>query len=228
MKSDNNSHYLMYRVLGISDDEEGKLIDLYQNKGRFLYMYAGEFLEEAAIYCMKYKYLDATKIKIPNTLGSRPKTFEIDCLVGNKAHEIKWRDATTDGGHVTKERTRVKVINEKGYVPIRVMFYYPQRVQAQKIQAALEKLYTEIGGKYLNYMRLRIEEMKRILKSTGCIFLHCDVSASHHLRILLDDIFGTENFRSEIIWAYKRWSNSKKGLLSAHQNIFLLYQRKSL
>lgn len=138
----------MYRVLGISDDEEGKLIDLYQNKGRFLYMYAGEFLEEAAIYCMKYKYLDAAKIKIPNTLGSRPKTFEIDCLVGNKAHEIKWRDATTDGGHVTKERTRVKVINEKGYVPIRVMFYYPQRVQAQKIQAALEKLYTEIGGKY--------------------------------------------------------------------------------
>lgn len=38
--------------------------------------------------------------------------------------------------------------------------------------------------------------------------------------MLLDDIFGDNNFRSEIIWTYKRWSNSKKGLLSAHQTIF--------
>lgn len=48
MQSDNNSHYLIYRVLGISN-KEGKLIDLYQNKGRFLYKYAGAFLEDAAI-----------------------------------------------------------------------------------------------------------------------------------------------------------------------------------
>ena len=147
MKRDDNSHYLLYRVLGVSD-EEGKLVDLYQNKGRFLYKYAGAFLEEAAIYCMQYKYPDAAKIKIPNTLGIRPKTFEIDCLVGNKAHEIKWRDATTDGDHITKEHTRVKAINEKGLVPIRVMFYYPQRTQAQKIQETLETLYIGMGGKY--------------------------------------------------------------------------------
>ena len=147
MKNDDNSHYLLYRVLGVSD-EEGNLIDLYQNKGRFLYKYAGAFLEEAAIYCIKYKYPDATKIKIPNTLGNHPKTFEIDCLVGNKAHEIKWHDATTDGDHITKEHTRVKVINESGYVPIRIMFYYPQRMQARKIQATLETLYIGIGGKY--------------------------------------------------------------------------------
>ena len=145
MKRDDNSHYLLYRVLGVSDE---KLIDLYQNKGRFLYKYAGAFLEEAAIYCMQYKYPDAAKIKIPNTLGIRPKTFEIDCLVGNKAHEIKWRDATTDGDHITKEHTRVKAINEKGLVPIRVMFYYPQRTQAQKIQETLETLYIGMGGKY--------------------------------------------------------------------------------
>ena len=147
MKSDDNAHYLLYRVLGVSD-EEGKLIDLYQNKGRYLYKYAGAFLEEAAVYCMKYKYPSAAKMRISNTLGNRPKTFEIDCLVGERAHEIKWRDATTDGDHITKEHTRVKVIREKGYVPIRVMFYYPQRAQAQKIQETLETLYIGIGGKY--------------------------------------------------------------------------------
>ena len=55
MKRDDTSHYLIYRVLGVPD-EEGNLIDLYQNKGRFLYKYAGAFLEEAACMCIKYKY----------------------------------------------------------------------------------------------------------------------------------------------------------------------------
>lgn len=147
MEDDDTSHYLLYRVLGVTDNE-GHLIDLYQNKGRFLYKYAGAFLEEAAITCIKHKFPDSAKVKIPNTLGSRPKTFEIDCLVGNVAHEIKWRDATTDGDHITKEHTRVKVIQEKGYTPVRVMFYYPQRTQAIRIQETLETLYQGIGGKY--------------------------------------------------------------------------------
>lgn len=147
MKEDDTSHYLLYKALGISD-EEGNLIDLYQNKGRFLYKYAGAFLEEAAIICIQYKFPDAVKTKISNTSGSRPKTFEIDCLVNNLAHEIKWRDATTDGDHITKEHTRVKAIRENGFIPVRVMFYYPQRKQAKKIQETLKTLYSGIGGQY--------------------------------------------------------------------------------
>lgn len=147
MEDDDTSYYLLYRVLGVTNDE-GHLIDLYQNKGRFLYKYAGAFLEEAAIICIKHKFPNSSKVKVPNTLGSRPKTFEIDCLVENAAHEIKWRDATTDGDHITKEHTRVKVIREKGYTPVRVMFYYPQRTQAIRIQETLETLYQGIGGKY--------------------------------------------------------------------------------
>lgn len=68
MKSDDNSHFLIYRVLGISESE-GNLIDIYQNKGRFVYKYAGSFLEEAATLCLKYKYSNGCKTRIPNTLG---------------------------------------------------------------------------------------------------------------------------------------------------------------
>lgn len=73
---------------------------------------------------------------------------------------------------------------------------------------------------YLNYIKIRLIEMKRVLKDTGSIFLHCDKIASHYLRVLLDEVFGFYNFQSEIIWSYKRWSNSKKGLLNSHQNIY--------
>jgi len=73
---------------------------------------------------------------------------------------------------------------------------------------------------YLAFMEGVLSQCQRVLKTTGSIFLHCDKSASHHLRVLLDKIFGEDNFQSEIVWAYKRWSNSKKGLLNSHQTIY--------
>jgi hypothetical protein len=148
MEQDNNSHYLIYRVLGITS-KEGKLIDVYQNKGRFLYKYAGSFLEEATILCFEDKFENTQKkVKIPNELGVRPKTFEIDCLVDNEAYEIKWRDATTDGDHITKEHTRVQNIKNAGYKPVRIMFYYPNRSQAIRIQETLKTVYAGVSGEY--------------------------------------------------------------------------------
>lgn len=147
MESDNNAHYLIYRVLGVTHDE-GKQIDIYQNKGRFLYNHAGKFLEKAALLCFSHVHPDSGSFKIPNTISSRPKTFQIDCLVGNDAIEIKWRDATTDGDHVVKEDTRIRVISDAGYKPVRVMFFYPNRKQSIRIQETLQDLYTGLAGEY--------------------------------------------------------------------------------
>ena len=85
---------------------------------------------------------------LKETLGKRPSTFEIDFLNNEDALEVKWRDATTDGDHITKEHTRVQVIRAHGYKPIRVMFYYPQRSQAIKIQQTLKTLYAGVKGEY--------------------------------------------------------------------------------
>src|SRR5262245_45117247 len=147
MESDDDSHFLICRVLGISN-EEGRLVDEYQNKGRFLYKYAGSFLEEAAKLCFLEKFPESGSARVPNTQGRRPKTFEIDCLIASDAIEIKWRDATTDGDHITKEHTRIRAIVDAGNTPIRVMFYYPNRAQAIKIQQTLETLYKGVNGQY--------------------------------------------------------------------------------
>ena len=147
MDDDDRSHELIYEVLGISV-AEGKLIDVYQNKGRFLYKYAGSFLEEATKLCFKHAFADSRSVKVKNTQGQKPRTFEIDCLVGQDALEIKWRDATTDGDHINKEHTRIQAILDAGYKPIRVMFYYPNRTQAMRIQEKLETLYKNMDGEY--------------------------------------------------------------------------------
>ena len=162
MREDDKSHFLVYQVLGISDSE-GELIDIYQNKGRFLYKYAGAFLEEAVVLCFKEKFPNAKRFRVENMLGKRPKQFEIDCLIDNDAIEIKWRDATTDGDHITKEHTRIQAIKQHGFTPIRLMFYQPNREQAIKIQAALKTLYDGIGGEYYsqsdswNYVQTKTE-----------------------------------------------------------------------
>jgi site-specific DNA-methyltransferase (adenine-specific) len=78
---------------------------------------------------------------------------------------------------------------------------------------------------YGTFLLERLRELHRVLSPQGSLFLHCDRNAVHLARFLLDDIFGCENFRSEIIWHYRRWSNSQRGLLPAHQTI--LYYTKS-
>ena len=55
---------------------------------------------------------------------------------------------------------------------------------------------------YLAYMAIRLIECQRILKETGSLYLHCDPTMSHYLKLLLDCVFGEDNFRNEIVWCY--------------------------
>ena len=81
-----------------------------------------------------------------------------------------------------------------------------------------------IAGKsmmsYIVYMTQRIIQMHRVLKDTGSIYLHCDPTASHYLKIVLDEIFGKENFRNEIVWSYSTGGISKKHYARKHDVIF--------
>jgi len=72
---------------------------------------------------------------------------------------------------------------------------------------------------YSSFLGERLSQFHRVLKPTGTIFFHCDKTASHLARFALDEVFGEQNFQSEIIWSYKRWSNSARKLLPAHQTI---------
>ena len=53
---------------------------------------------------------------------------------------------------------------------------------------------------YLKFMEARAVEMRRVLKDTGSLYLHCDPTASHYLKVMLDGVFGIKQFRNEIVW----------------------------
>jgi DNA modification methylase len=73
---------------------------------------------------------------------------------------------------------------------------------------------------YIIMMTPRLVELHRALKPTGTLYLHCDPSASHYLKVLLDAIFGPANFGNEIIWAYQYGGRSKKAFGRKHDVIF--------
>lgn len=79
---------------------------------------------------------------------------------------------------------------------------------------------------YVEWMRDRVMEMWRVLNPTGSFYLHCDWHASHHLKVMLDDVLGAEHFQNEIIWHYRGGGVSPKRFGRRHDTIFLYTKGK--
>jgi len=77
---------------------------------------------------------------------------------------------------------------------------------------------------YLVYMTYRLFEMRRVLKPTGSIYLHCDPAASHYIKVMMDAVFGHSNFRNEIIWKRTSAHSSAKRFGPVH-DVILYYAR---
>lgn len=92
----------------------------------------------------------------------------------------------------------------------------------QALHRVLLAAITDSDKSYLVYMAVRILEMRRILKPTGSIYLHCDPTMSHYLKLVMDAIFGRKNFRNEIVWHYRRWTGKSKRFQRLH-DILLFY-----
>lgn len=73
---------------------------------------------------------------------------------------------------------------------------------------------------YLSMMALRLHELHRVLHPDGSLFLHCDPTASHYLKLLLDAQFGKTNYRNEIIWHYRKWPSGRAQFQRNHDVIF--------
>ena len=80
---------------------------------------------------------------------------------------------------------------------------------------------------YLCMMAVRLLEMRRLLKPTGSIYLHCDPYASHYLKPVMDTVFGHENFRNEIVWRYKKYQKANMRYYTRNSDRVLYYIRSN-
>ena len=85
---------------------------------------------------------------------------------------------------------------------------------------AVQKIGSKSAKYYLIYMAVRLMEMERVLKPTGSIYLHCDDTANHYLRMLMDAIFGWRNFKNELVWRRATSHNNAKRYGRITETIF--------
>ena len=105
---------------------------------------------------------------------------------------------------------------EKNHRPIKELIEATQYVHGSSTAA------------YLCYMAIRLFEIKRVLKPTGSVYLHCDHTAGAYLRQLMDGIFGKQNFRNEIVWAYTGPSNTQRWFPRKHDTIMFYAKNDKL
>ncbi|MCY3864418.1 MAG: DNA methyltransferase [Chloroflexi bacterium] len=102
----------------------------------------------------------------------------------------------------------------------------------EKVSTAIEALLNLIDRNqmmaYLVMMTARLVELRRVLKPTGSLYLHCDPTASHYLKIVLDAIFGPTSFRNEIIWQRAPSKGLASRRLPTNHDVILAYQKSQM
>jgi len=99
---------------------------------------------------------------------------------------------------------------------------------AHRAICAFSEIYPDGSGmlSYLSYMAERLAVMPRLLKDTGSIYLHCDPTASHYLKLIMDEVFGKVNFGNEVIWHYGKWTNSTVHFQQNHDVVLVYVKNK--
>lgn len=98
----------------------------------------------------------------------------------------------------------------------RIQFDYPA---VFAVIEAVEATASENEAAYLAYMAVRLLECHRVLKPTGSLYIHCNSYANSYLRMMLDAIFGAQNFRNEVVWQYGKMSNASRNFPANHDTL---------
>lgn len=148
-------------------------------------------------------------------------------------NKIFWGDNLQVMSHLLKEyRGKVDLI----YIdpPFDSKADYKKRVKlkAEKAEndhsAFEEKQYTDIwtNDEYLQFMFERITLIKELLSDSGSLYVHCDPKKNHLIRMLLDEVFGEDNFKNEIVWHYEKWTAPSKSFQKNHDTILFYTKTK--
>lgn len=117
--------------------------------------------------------------------------------------------------------------NETEKLYLETIRYYNNDLVSNFLISMRQFLGTNQMMAYLTMMAPRLLEMYRVLKPNGVLFLHCDPSASHYLKLLLDAVFGFKNFENEIVWCYRQGGRGKRNFAKKHDTIYFYAKGKA-
>ncbi len=147
----------------------------------------------------------------------------------NATYNVLFKEASGEGSaaqiHAFDDTWHWNIESERAYRE--VVTDGPKKL-ADLLQAMRSFLGQNDMMAYLTMMAQRMVELHRVLKPTGSIYLHCDPTASHYLKLLMDAVFGHANFRNEVVWQRTPAKGLMKRQLPSNHDIILNYQRSAL
>ena len=131
----------------------------------------------------------------------------------------------------SRSKAQIKAFNDTWRWDQEAMEVYQEVVErGGRVSQAMQAFRTFLGDSdimaYLAMMAPRLVQLQRVLKITGSIYLHCDPTASHYLKMLMDAVFGPKNFLNEIIWHYRKWPSGKFTFQRNH-DVLLFYSKSN-
>ena len=132
--------------------------------------------------------------------------------------------------HGEQAASQIKAFEDTWTWDLSAQWSYKNTVEAGgQVSKALQAFHTLLGPSnmlaYLAMMAPRLVELRRALKPTGSIYLHCDPTASHYLKLLMDAVFGPEDFRNEVVWQRTTAKGLMTRQLPTNHDVILAYQR---
>jgi site-specific DNA-methyltransferase (adenine-specific)/adenine-specific DNA-methyltransferase len=147
-------------------------------------------------------------------------------------NKLFWGDNLQVMSHLLKNfRSRVDLVYIDPPFDSKADYKRKIKIKGEKFESDSssfeEKQYSDIwtNDEFLQFMFERLSIIRELLSEDGTILLHCDPTKVHHLRCIMDEIFGEKNFLNEVIWSYRRWPSNSKNFQEMHDNI-LWYAKK--
>jgi len=148
-------------------------------------------------------------------------------------NKIYWGDNLQVMSHLLKEyRGKVDLVYIDPPFDSKADYKLKIKVKGQKYagdsSAIEEKQYSDIwtNDEFLQFIYERLALIRELLSEDGTIVLHCDSTKGHHIRCILDELFGDKNFLNEIVWSYRRWPSNSKNFQQMHDNLFWYAKKK--
>ena len=142
---------------------------------------------------------------------------------------VEWQNKLIFGDNLQamknllKLKEQGKLINADGTHGVKLVYIDPPFATKQDFMGSQEqKAYGDkiIGAKFLEFLRERLVIIKELLSNDGSVYLHLDHKKGHYAKVLMDEIFGEQNLKNEIIWHYQAGTAPLKGFAKKHDNIY--------
>ena len=147
-----------------------------------------------------------------------------------EAKEDEWRNMLIFGDnlqalkHLLKLKEQGKLRNPDGRNGVKLIYIDPPFATEQEFRGAKDqRAYQDkiAGAEFLEFLRKRLIFLKELLADDGSIYVHLDWRKGHYIKVLMDELFGENNFRNEVIWCYGTMQTVKSKLANKHENIYV-------